>query len=183
MTVKLGIIGLGFIGQTHLRHSLKLQDAQVVAATDVSTKALQSAKELGVKKTFNNYADMLKDPEVDAVLISLPTHLHLKCAVDAAQAGKNIFLEKPIAVSVDEAKQIITAANKNAVKLMVGYPLRFNKTFLNLKNQLEMGSLGTWKTRMQPMSVQVLFSTELLVTHQFLFLNGGLTLLTQAVVC
>ncbi|MCW4024091.1 MAG: Gfo/Idh/MocA family oxidoreductase [Candidatus Bathyarchaeota archaeon] len=142
MTVKLGIIGLGFIGQTHLKHSLKLQDAQVIAAADVSTKALQNAKNMGVKKTFNNYVDLLKDPEVDAVLISLPTHLHLKCAIDTAEAHKNIFLEKPIAVSVNQARQIINAANQNSVKLMVGYPLRFNKTFLNLKSQLENGLIG-----------------------------------------
>ena len=126
-TVKLGIIGLGYIGQIHLRHSLKLANAQVVAAADLSPKALEQAKSFGVKKTFSNYEDLLKDPEVDAVLISLPTHLHLKCTRQAAEAKKDIFLEKPIATNVEEAKEIISLSEQNSVKLMMGYPLRFNR--------------------------------------------------------
>jgi predicted dehydrogenase len=142
MVVKLGLIGLGFIGQTHLKHSFKLKDAEVVAAADVSQKALQNAKNLGVKKIFTDYSDLLKDPEVDAVLVSLPTHLHLKCTVEAAEAKKQVFLEKPIAVSIDEAKQIIDVTQKNSVRLMVGYPLRFNKSFIDVKSQLENGLIG-----------------------------------------
>lgn len=141
-TIKLGIIGLGYIGQIHLRHSLKLANAQVVAAADLSSKALEQAKSFGVKKTFNNYVDLLKDPEVDAVLISLPTHLHLKCTQLAAEAKKDIFLEKPIATNTDEAKEIISTAEKNSVKLMLGYPLRFNAAFGKVKEDLDNGLIG-----------------------------------------
>jgi|WetSurMetagenome_2_1015567.scaffolds.fasta_scaffold10431_5 predicted dehydrogenase len=140
--VKLGIIGLGYIGQIHLRHSQKLANAKVTAVADMSPKALEHAKSFGVKTTYTNYADLLKDPQVDAALISLPTHLHLKCAQQAAEAKKQIFLEKPIAVTVDEAKEIISAAQRYSVKLMVGYPLRFNRRFGALKMDLENGLLG-----------------------------------------
>ena len=140
--VKLGIIGLGYIGQLHLRHSLKLPNAEVVAVADTSSKALDKAKTLGVKKTFTDYADLLKDPQVDAVLISLPTHLHLKCTQQAAEAKKDIFLEKPIAVTVDQAKEVISVAQRNSVKLMLGYPLRFNKNFIKAKEDLENGLIG-----------------------------------------
>jgi len=140
--VKLGIIGLGYIGQVHLRHSLKLANVEVAAVADVSPKALERAKSFGVKKAYNDYADLLKDPEVDAVLISLPTHLHLKCAQQAAEAKKDIFLEKPIAVTTIEAKEIISVAQKNSVKLMLGYPLRFNKAFGKIKDDLENGLIG-----------------------------------------
>lgn len=141
-TVKLGIVGLGYIGQLHLSHGLKLANAEVVAVADTSPKALEKAKALGVKKLFKDYADVLKDPQVDAVLISLPTHLHLKCAQQAAEAKKHIFLEKPIAVTVDEAKQVISAAERNSVKLMVGYPLRFNKQFIKVKEDMAEGLIG-----------------------------------------
>ncbi len=141
-SVKLGIIGLGYIGQIHLRHSQKLANAQVVAAADVSPKALEQAKTYGVKKTYNDYADLLKDPEVDAVLISLPTHLHLKCTQAAAEAHKDIFLEKPIATNVVEAKEILSYAQNNQVKLMMGYPLRFNKAFEKVKEDLANGLIG-----------------------------------------
>jgi len=141
-TVKLGIIGLGYIGQLHLRHASQIPNVEVLAVADVSTKALKNAKKAGVKKTFNNYSDLIKDPEVEAVIIGLPTHLHLKCAVEAAEGKKTIFLEKPMARNVDEAKEIISAAQRNSVKLMMGYPLRFNEEFGLVKKKMEEGLLG-----------------------------------------
>ena len=140
--VKLGIVGLGAIGQLHLKHGLKLANAEVVAVADTAKPALERAKAFGVKTTYTNYADMLSDPQVDAVLISLPTHLHLKCASQAAEAKKDIFLEKPIAVTVEEAKEVISAAQRNSVKLMIGYPLRFNKNFIKVKQDMENGLIG-----------------------------------------
>jgi predicted dehydrogenase len=141
-TVNLGIVGLGAIGQLHLKHGLKLGNAQVVAVADTAKSALERAKQLGVKSTYTDYTEMFKDPQVDAVLISLPTHLHLKCAVQAAEAKKDIFLEKPIAVTVDEAKEVISAAQRNSVKLMLGYPMRFNKHFQQLKQDMDNGLIG-----------------------------------------
>jgi predicted dehydrogenase len=140
--IGLGIIGLGYVGNTHLRHSLKLVDAHLVAVSDLSKKALKKAKDAGVKKTFTNYEELLKDPEVDAVVISLPTHLHAQCAKQVAEAKKHIFLEKPIATNIKEAKEIIFASRRNSVKLMVGYPLRFKTDFRALKQQVDSGIFG-----------------------------------------
>jgi predicted dehydrogenase len=141
-TVKLGIIGLGYIGQLHLRHSLRIPNAEVVGVADVSAKALTKAKKLGVKKTFTSYESLLKDAEIEAVVIALPTHLHLKCAREAAEAEKSIFLEKPIARNVEEAKEIISAAQKNSVKLMMGYHMRFNNKFCKVKEEINNGLVG-----------------------------------------
>jgi predicted dehydrogenase len=141
-TVDLGIIGLGYVGSTHLRHSLKLSNARLVAVADLSKKALKRAKDAGVKKTYSNYRELLQDHEVDAVIIALPTHLHLQCAKEAAEAKKHIFLEKPIARNVDEAKEIISASRRNSVKLMIGYPLRFATNLRALKRQLNSGIFG-----------------------------------------
>jgi myo-inositol 2-dehydrogenase/D-chiro-inositol 1-dehydrogenase len=76
------------------------------------------------------------------VIAALPTHLHLQCAIQAAEAGKHIFLEKPIARNSQEAKEIISAAQKNSVKLMMGYHLRFEHSFRELKTRKESGELG-----------------------------------------
>lgn len=141
-TVKLGIIGLGYIGKIHLRHCLKIPKAEVLAIADVSAKALNKAKKAGVKKTFNSYNDLLKEPEIDAVIIGLPTHLHLQCAREAAEAGKDIFLEKPMARNVEEAKEIVSVTQRNSVKLMMGYPMRFNKEFGSIKEKMEKGLIG-----------------------------------------
>ena len=140
--VRLGLIGLGYIGKVHLRHCLKLDNAKLVAVSDLSKKALKTVKNTGVKKTFTDYEQLLKDPDIDAVVIALPTHLHLQCAKQAAEAEKHIFLEKPIAKNTTEAKEIISAAQRNSIKLMVGYPLRFDTAFRNLKEKIKSGPLG-----------------------------------------
>jgi predicted dehydrogenase len=141
-TVKLGLIGIGGIGQLHLKHALMISDAKVVAVADTAKPALERAKEAGVKNTYTDYMEMLRNPEVDAVLVALPTHLHLKCARDAAEAKKHIFLEKPIAVTVEDAKEVISSAERNSIKLMMGYPMRFNQHFLKLKQDMADGLLG-----------------------------------------
>jgi UDP-N-acetylglucosamine 3-dehydrogenase len=140
--IGLGIIGLGYVGKIHLQHSLKLDNANLVAVADLSKKALNTARNLGVKKTFTNYEQLLKDPDVEAVIIALPTHLHLQCVTQAAEEKKHIFLEKPMARNVTEAQKIISAAQRNSVKLMIGYPLRFNTEFRNLKEKMRNRSLG-----------------------------------------
>lgn len=140
--VGLGLIGLGYIGKVHLRHSLKLANSRLVAVSDLSKKALNEARNVGVKKTFINYEQLLKERDIDAVIIALPTHLHLQCAKQAAEAKKHIFLEKPIARNVAEAKEIISVARRNSVKLMIGYPLRFNTKFCSLKEKIGSGVLG-----------------------------------------
>lgn len=140
--VRLGIIGLGYIGKIHMNHSLKLPNIDLVAVSDYSKKALREAKNAGIEKTFTSYEQLLHESDIDAVIIALPTHLHFQCAIQAAEAGKHIFLEKPIARNVEEAKGIVTAAHNNSVKLMMGYHLRFNKTFHELKTKMANGILG-----------------------------------------
>lgn len=141
--IGLGIIGLGYVGKIHLQHSLRLNNASLVGVSDVSRKALNAAKETGIRKTFTDYEQLLKDPEVEAVVIALPTHLHLECARKATEAKKHILLEKPIARNVIEAREIISAAQRNSVKLMMSYPLRFNREFSKLREEIESGTLGS----------------------------------------
>ncbi len=140
--VNLGLIGLGFIGRVHLRNCLNLNSAMVVAVADISKKALRYAQDLGVKQLFTDYNDLLKQPSIDAVIISLPTYLHAACAITAAEEGKHVFLEKPLARNPKEGEEIISAIRKNGVKFMVGYPLRFSSEFVNLKRRMESGVLG-----------------------------------------
>jgi len=140
--VKLGLIGLGYIGKAHLRCSLKLDSATLVAVSDISKKALRFARRMGIKKTYTDYRMLLDDNDIDAVIIALPTYLHFVCAVEAAEAGKHILLEKPLARNVAEGKQLISTVRANRVKLMVGYPFRFSPHFKAIKNKIESGELG-----------------------------------------
>ena len=117
-----------------------------MAAADISKRALKLAKKSGVKQTFTDYHQLLKQPAVDAVIIALPTHLHASCAISAAEQGKHVFLEKPIAGNLEEGEKILSAARKNNVKLMVGYPSRFESSYLDLKKKMESGVLGDIQT-------------------------------------
>jgi len=150
--IKVGLIGLGYIGKVHLRNCLNLKSAKLVAASDTSKKALNLAKKMGVKKTYDDYQQLLNDDTIDAVIIALPTHLHACCAKEAAEAGKHIFLEKPLARNVAEGKDIISAIRRNRIKLMVGYPFRFSSCFQALKEKMESGELG---------EVQIVYATNI----------------------
>ncbi len=140
--IRLGLIGLGYIGKVHLRNCLKLDSVKLVAVSDVSKKALNLAKKKGVKKTYSDYKMLLIDDSIDAVIIALPTFLHFPCAIEAAKAGKHIMLEKPLAKNVAEGKEIISTAKKNNVKLMVAYPFRFSSPFQALKYRIEKAEFG-----------------------------------------
>jgi len=144
--INLGLIGLGFIGKYHIKNCSKLDSANLVAVADLSKKALRLAKSMGVKRTFTDYHELLKEKDIDAVVISLPTHLHEPCATSAAEAGKHVFLEKPLARNPEEGKKILSAVTKNGVKLMVGYPLKFSSEFIDLKNKIDSGVLGEIQT-------------------------------------
>jgi predicted dehydrogenase len=140
--IRIGIIGLGYIGKVHLRNCLKLPFVTLEAVSDVSKQSLNDAKASGVKKTFSNYEQLLRDPQIDAVIVALPTHLHSDCAIRAAEAKKHIMLEKPIARNTAEANEIVSSARQNSVKLMMAYPFRFSNIMCNLKRQIESGELG-----------------------------------------
>jgi len=140
--VNVGLIGLGYIGKVHLKNCLKLEEGSLVAVSDISKKALKLAEKMGVKATFTDYHSLLKEPDIDAVVISLPTYLHAACAISAAEEGKHIFLEKPLARNPGEGRKIISAVRKNNIKLMVGYPFRFASAFRDLKTKLKSGMLG-----------------------------------------
>jgi predicted dehydrogenase len=140
--IKLGLIGLGAIGNIHLGNCLKLENAELIAVSDISRKALNVAKEKGIKKTYRDYKKLLKNSDLDAVIIALPNHLHAPCVKEAAEAGKHILLEKPIARNMEEGKQIVSTTTRNNIKLMVGYSLRFKEPYRNLKEQIESGEIG-----------------------------------------
>jgi len=130
------------MGKIHLHNCLHLKDARLIAVSDVSEKSLLTAKKAGIKHVFKDYKDLLKDPSINAVIISLPTFLHAEAAIEAAEHGKHMLVEKPLSRNTIEARRILSAVKRNGVKLMVGYPLRFSPSFTNLKNELKSGALG-----------------------------------------
>lgn len=140
--VNLGIIGLGARGKVHLRNSLRLKEANVLGAADVSKKSLKFARKLGVKNVYTDYEDLLRNAQLDAVIISLPNFLHLEGAMKAAEAGKDILLEKPLARNVVEGGKILSSVKRNGVRLMMGYDLRFNPVLKKIHEKIVEGFFG-----------------------------------------
>jgi predicted dehydrogenase len=140
--INLGMIGLGNEGKLLLQSSLRLKEVQVEAVADLSAKARNAAKNLGVKNVYEKYEDLLRDDKIDGVIISLPNFLHQEAAVKSAEAGKHILLEKPFARNAEEGEKILSAVNKNSVKLMIGYNMRFNPVICRIHDQVANGFFG-----------------------------------------
>lgn len=140
--INIGIIGLGNQGKIHLNNCLYMKEANVLGVADVSRNALKLAEKRGIKKTYSNYKELLKDKQIDSVIISLPNYLHAEATIKAAEAGKDILLEKPLARNVSEGELILSSAQKYGVKLMLGYEMKFNKSLMTLHDEIAEGYFG-----------------------------------------
>lgn len=140
--LKVGVLGAGFMGSTHTRAYAKLSDVQVVAVSSRSEeKATTLAQEVGAEALTNSMA-LATDPRVDAVSITLPTHLHKDHTIAALNAGKHVFLEKPMGLSVEECDAMMEAAQKNQRLLMIAHVLRFWPEYMALVEFVKSGELG-----------------------------------------
>lgn len=142
--INVAVVGCGFIAQTaHIPNILRIPEAQLISIVDVEPSALNEAGEqFGISERFSDYRDVLKREDIDAVVICTPTSMHSQIAIDAAESGKHVFVEKPIASTSDDADLIINAAKKSAVKLMVGHFSRFLPNHIIAKKYIDKGEIG-----------------------------------------
>ena len=125
--VRYGIAGVSSIARKcHVPSFYGTRNARLVAvASRSASRARSLAAEHGIPLSFGTYADMLAAPEVDAVIVTLPNSLHAEWTVRAAESGKHVLCEKPLATSAAEAEAMIAAARHNGVVLMEGFTHRF----------------------------------------------------------
>jgi myo-inositol 2-dehydrogenase / D-chiro-inositol 1-dehydrogenase len=142
--LNVGIIGAGRIGSLHAKSvTYNVPSARVLGITDVNKTGLSAiAVELGIEKVYEDYKEMLADQNIDAVLICSSTDTHADIAIDAANAGKHIFCEKPVDLTPEKVKAVIAAAAKANVKLQVGFNRRFDHNFANVKSMVAAGKVG-----------------------------------------
>ena len=130
--VTVGIIGAGRIGRVHVESiCTKVGNAKIKALADpfMNDETAAWAKKMGVENTTKDYKEILADPEIDAVLICSSTDTHSPISVEAINAGKHVFCEKPIDHDVAKIKEVIDALGKNPVKYQVGFNRRFDHNF------------------------------------------------------
>lgn len=138
--IKLGIIGYGFMGQWHNNHAGTLEEVEIVAVCDTNPEQLEKAPE-HVQK-YTDYQELLKNPEVEWVMISIPNHLHHDAAIAAAKAKKHIIVEKPCALNTKEFDEMYEAARENGVIFTVDQNRRWDRDYSMVKKALEENRLG-----------------------------------------
>lgn len=169
--IKIGIVGLGRIGKVHLFNIQQLiSGASVIAACSRSEKSLEYAKKHSVKGLFTSFDDMLSEGGIDAVIIASPTTLHFEHLKLAIAAGKHIFCEKPIDLSIENVKEIKSLLDANPVKFMVGFNRRYDPNVLKIKKELNEGRLGALQ------SVKIISREPGPPPMEFIKTSGGLFL-------
>jgi myo-inositol 2-dehydrogenase/D-chiro-inositol 1-dehydrogenase len=142
--LRIGLIGAGRIGQVHASNVFRrMPRADLGAVADVNEAA---AFALGEKyhapMAVGDYRDILKQPSIDAVLICSATHTHAQIIEEAAQAGKHIFCEKPIALNLADIDRALRAVDDAKVKLQIGFNRRFDANFRRVRRAIEQGEIG-----------------------------------------
>jgi len=141
--VKYGVIGLGWFGEKHCEALSGIPTIELCALctrTESRLKAL--GKEFGVERLYTDYREMLADPELDAVSIVTMWDQHKAPAIAALEAGKHVFLEKPMASTVADCRAIVAAAKRATGFFMVGHICRFNPRYAAAKREIDAGKIG-----------------------------------------
>jgi len=143
MTV-LGQIGLGTWGQNHARVFSALKDCRLKICCDTNRETLRKFGSLYGKriKLTDKFEEILNDKETEAVVITTPAITHSRLAIKALSAGKHIFVEKPLALSLEEGKRIMALAERKKRIVMVGHLLLYHPAIITLKNYISRGELG-----------------------------------------
>ena len=140
--LNIAVIGTGGMGGHHVAGMSAIPDARVTWVVDIAVeKAEALALTTGARATAS-MDEALADPEVDAVLIALPTSLHRMATEAAAKAGKHVFCEKPIARTAEDGEAMVAACQAAGVSLMIGHVVRFFPEYQRVKEMLERDELG-----------------------------------------
>ncbi len=140
--LRMAIIGCGFFGKKHADIINQIANCSLVAVCDVNkSTAKETGEEYGIT-WYTDHVEMLKNETIDAVSICVSEDFHLRPSIDAAEFGKDILLEKPIAKNAEEAAQIFAAVKKNNVRLMVAHVCEFDGRYRYTADAIQRGELG-----------------------------------------
>ncbi len=153
--LRVGIVGFGFMGRMHYRCWRNTPDTEVVALCDADARSLQGtaatqgniagaegAVDFSSLRVYDELDSMLQAEHLDAVSITVPTHLHAACSIPALEAGAHVLCEKPIALNVADAEHMIDTARRCARILQVGHCVRFWPEYVWAKQIIDSGAYG-----------------------------------------
>ncbi len=141
--IKVGIIGCGRWGFNHVRTAHKLVKEENIVVCDFNPASEEKVRTLSDTIKFTtNVDDVLKDDDINAVIVATPAETHYQVTKDALEAGKNVLVEKPITLYSGETKELIEIAEKGNLKLMVGHVLLYHPAVKKIKECIDNGKIG-----------------------------------------
>jgi inositol 2-dehydrogenase len=143
--IGIGVVGVGEMGKRHAENVRRLvPGARLVAIADAAAARAQSvAEELEVERWFSSLEAILECQEIEAVVIATPDKFHAASVQLAAQAGKHVLCEKPLALSMSDAYAAVRAAERAGVRLQVGFMRRYDPAYAAAKERIDAGEIGT----------------------------------------
>ena len=139
-----GVISTAKIGREKVIPAMqagKLCDIRAIASRDLAT-AKAVAADLGIEKAYGSYEELLVDPEIEAVYNPLPNHLHVPLTIQAAEAGKHVLCEKPIAMTAAEAETLIAVRDRTGVRMEEAFMVRHNPQWRRARDLVREGRIG-----------------------------------------
>jgi myo-inositol 2-dehydrogenase/D-chiro-inositol 1-dehydrogenase len=156
----IGVIGVGLMGKVHETNlTTRIPGAQLVAIADANlTLAQRVASELGVDTVYSDYRQLLKNDAIEAVVIATPSFAKPELVTAALESGKNVYCEKPLCVTLEDADDMVRAVKRAGIVFQMGFQRRFDPSLIRLKEAVRSGRLGrilliTSKTRDPPGSI------------------------------
>ncbi|MEN8908317.1 MAG: inositol 2-dehydrogenase [Clostridiales bacterium] len=171
--LKLGIIGVGRIGKLHTENiCYNVPEAEVVAIADIfmNSEIKAWAKNFGIKACYDDYKKIMNDSDIDGVLICSSTNTHAPISLEAIAAGKHVFCEKPVDLSIDKINEVIEALKDTELKYQVGFNRRFDHNFKAIRNAVENGDIG------DPHIMRITSRDPALPPIEYVKVSGGLFL-------
>lgn len=142
--IRVCVVGAGRAGMVHaVNFAKRIKNARLAAISEPNRETAEKAcQELELERHYQDYREALEDDQVDAIVVVTPTDYHRDIVVAAAEAGKHILCEKPMAMTVAECDEMIVAAEKNKVLLQIGFMRRFDQSFVYAREQVRQGAIG-----------------------------------------
>jgi UDP-N-acetylglucosamine 3-dehydrogenase len=141
--MRVGLVGAGFMGGVHLNAYAGIPDAEVVGVADARVEAAVAGAKMVGAQPYASYEELVSEEDVEVVDVCLPTAFHRDVAVRAADEGRHVILEKPIARTMEDAREIVEAFSGDGPQLFVGHVVRFFPEYLRIKEKVDAGDLGT----------------------------------------
>jgi myo-inositol 2-dehydrogenase/D-chiro-inositol 1-dehydrogenase len=171
-SLNIGVIGAGRIGRVHAENlTARIPAADVLMVADVSEEAArQCAQRYGIPQAVGDPQTLLENPDIEAVVICSATHTHAQFIEAAAQAGKHIFCEKPIALDLATIDRALAAVERTGVKLQIGFNRRFDPNYRRVRQAIEQGEIG------QPWLLHIISRDPAPPPVEYIKTSGGLFL-------